>query len=415
MHRSGAVIRLLRRFSWLPAAACIGLFGCAQIGAPGGGPEDREAPKVAATWPDSGAVGVAGIDSLALVFSEPMNRRSVEENFFVSPPIEFSERSWNKAAWILRLRRPLEPGRTYVGLLGTGAKDRHGNGPKKAWAFAFSAGDSLDTGRVAGKVVAQRYKSKSVFIYVWPWSTAPPDTTREGFPADPLRLGQADAQGAYELDYLPRRVPLRVCALYDREGDLRFDPGSDRWGCLEEPLVIADTSKVVTGVDLYVADPDEPGTVAGTVVDSTCTRSRAARTLDQVRVERDSLHTVLEEGEVPGEQPPTAQDSVRIGARMLSLDSLATAARAESLFCVKPFVVQLTSDTTVVRESITRDKYSWADVPPGTYHLRAFRDLNGNSIPEGSEPQVRYPYAIEVRPLRVLDKIDLALPQGGPR
>jgi hypothetical protein len=395
---------------------------CAQIEPPSGGPEDREAPRVVGTFPDSGAVRVTNADSLVLQFSEPMNRRTVEESFFLSPPVEYRERSWEKQTWILRLSQPLESGRTYVGLLGLGAKDRHGNGPKIPWSFAFSTGDSLDTGRVSGKVIGQRYSPHGAFVYVWNWESAPPDSTKEGYPADPLRLGQADAQGTYELTYLPRDRELRVCALYNQSGDQKFNPNTDHWGCLEDPLVIADTARVVSNVDLYLTYPDEPGTVAGTAADSACIRSKAKAVLARVRAQKDSLRHWLDEG-VPDTtggsegatvpRPITPADSLRIGHELLSLDSLRTGAEAESAFCARPIFVQLLSDTTVTRESRSGASFKWSDVPPGIYHLFAFRDLNANGRADPEEPQVRYPQAIEVRPLLVLDHLDLVLPPRG--
>ncbi len=384
---------------------------CAEIGSPGGGPEDVTPPKVIKTFPDSGAVRVPPTDSLVLKFSKPMSKRSVEESFFLSPPVEYRERFWKKNVWILRTRVPLARHRTYAGLLGTATKDHHNNALKEAWSFAFSTGDTLDTGKVKGEVFGQRYSPKGLFVYVWPWSVPMPDTSKDAYLPDPLRLGQTDADGKYELDYLPRNKPLRICAFYDRDKDLEFNRSADRLACLPESLVIEDTSRVVTDVNLYVADPDEPGTVAGTVADSVCLRSKAGKILARVRSEKDSLHAALS-GTAEESPKNTPKDSVAVGRQLLGLDSLATGARAESLFCIKPIRAQLISgDTTIVRETVTKGDFRWPDVPPGVYKLRAFRDLNNNGVRDPDDPVVLYRYPLEVKPLHVLDKLDLNLPR----
>lgn len=412
---------------------------CAQVQPPSGGPEDTQPPRVVVAYPESAAVKVPRGDSLALCFSEPVDRHAVEAAFVLSPSTEYRERLWRGDTWILRLREPLREGTTYAGLLGTGARDRHGIPLKKAWSWAFSTGDSIDDGLVSGKVVGQRFPGKSAAVYAWPWDPSLPDTTREGQPPDPLRVGQADPQGSYELAYLPRGRSLRICALYDRGADGSFDPGDDRWACLDQPLTVPDTGRVVTGVDLFLAASDEPGTVAGTLADSSCLRSTAAKSLARARARRDSLHAWLdglidEAPNLPGqtavgragagspapidstmEAGPalTAEDSLLVGREYLRLDSLETAARAESTYCAQPLLVRLTDgDSTLVRES-TEPRFSWSDVSPGIYRLFGFRDLDRNGRPDPGEPTVRLTLPLELLPLRKLENLLLVLPSRG--
>jgi hypothetical protein len=429
------------------AVLALAASSCAQVQAPSGGPEDTQPPRVTLAYPESAAVNVPLGDSLALRFSEPVDRRAVEESFVLSPPVDYGERSWQRDTWILRLRAPLREGITYAGLLGTGAKDRHGIALKKAWTWAFSTGDSLANGVISGKVIGQRFPGKGAAIFAWPWDPAVPDTTQEGPPSDPLRVGQADPQGGYELAYLPRGRPLRICALYDRDADRSFDPGDDRWAFLDASLIVPDTGRVMTGIDLFLAASDEPGTVAGTLADSSCLRSTAAKALQGARARRDSLRGWLDgriekAPDLPGWAGDgrawaggaamidsagdadlalsaeatvvlSAEDSLLVGREYLRLDSLETAARAESVFCSQRSVVRLLEgDTTLVRES-QEPRFSWTDVPPGIYRLFGFRDLDGNGRPGSEEPAVSWPHPLELLPLRKLDSLLLLLPPRG--
>ena len=426
----GTRIAAALAFSFVVTAMLVGPAGCARIEAPRGGPEDREPPRIVDCWPDSGAVGVPLSDSLAFVFSEPVDRRSIEDAFFLTPPVEYRERRWDGQTWILRLREPLRTEQTYALLLGVKARDRHQVPLTVPWSAAFSTGESLDTGRLEGRVIGQRYPGKSAFVYAWPWEAAPPDTSVEGFARDPLRLGQADAQGAFALAYLPRGRPLRICAHYDPNGDRSFDPGRDRWSCLEDAVVLADTGAAPAGLELFFADADEPGRIGGGIVDSACIASSARGDLARVRAARDSLRLWLAGVDVEADDDPveagrldtleqvrpaplprllTADDSVRVGSALLRFDELFAAAAAESAFCAQPLIAQLTAgDTAVVREA-TGESFQWTDVPPALYRLRGFRDLNGNRVPDEDEPQAAYPYALEVRPLRELKDLKLVL------
>lgn len=421
------------RSSWgaLALGACFGaaLVSCAHIEAPSGGPEDRSAPRVVASFPDSGAVRVPLVDSLSLTFNESMSRNTVESAFALSPPIGLRARRWRGNRWILELEHPLESNRTYVASLATSAVDRHKNALSAPWSFGFSTGDTLDDGQAEGKIIGSRYPAKGLSLFVWPWRETLPDTTKQGYPPEPLRVGQARDDGAFRLDFLPRGRPLRLAAFYDRDKDQRHDPDVDFWAFLPDPVVVSDTSRGLRDITLYLAAADEPGTVSGSLADSVCVKSSARKTLKAARAERDSLRTFLRaaEGSVDrglieaiqrrftkgrGEaRSLTADDSLAIGASLLRLDQTLESAQAESAYCALDTPVELLGEKGEVVRSVKGAKFAWSDVPPGIYHLRAYRDVNGNALPDSSEPRVEYDHALEVLPLRKITDLELVLPE----
>ncbi|MCA9730110.1 MAG: Ig-like domain-containing protein [Candidatus Eisenbacteria bacterium] len=393
----------------------VGIGGCAKSEAPSGGPLDTDPPRVVASYPDSAALGLADLDSIAIVFSESMNHRSVEQTFQVVPPVEIARREWKDRTWILRLRAPLEPHTTYVGLLGADARDRRKNQLGSLWTFPFSTGDTLDDGVLEGTVVGQRFAAKHLWVYAWPWETPPPDTTEAGFPPPALRMGQTDEKGAFRIPYVPRDRPLRVCAFYDRDGDGQFQPLPDRWTCLPDSIALADTS-AATGLVMYLTAPDEPGTVAGTVVDSSCVAVPYRDRLGAVRAERDSLLEWLEgelEARVRGRGALSRADSSRIESDFARLAREEGSSLEDSARCAQPIRVGLyASGDSLVREAAA--EFRWTDVPPGIYRLRGFRDINANGVRDPGEPEGAYRFAIEVAPLHDLDDLDfsIALPAG---
>ena len=100
--------------------------GCAQVEAPSGGPVDSEKPRVVGMFPDSGSTGELP-DTLSILFSKKMDRKSVRDWLFVSPPVAIRERLWKDNRLDLPLLSPPDSGQTYSVLLGAEVKDLRGN------------------------------------------------------------------------------------------------------------------------------------------------------------------------------------------------------------------------------------------------------------------------------------------------
>lgn len=447
--------------------ATLTFVGCARIESPTGGPLDDRSPRLARTFPDSGAINVGAIDSLAFEFDEKMDKASVERGFVLSPPAQISSRRWVDDRWELLLETPLSPDLTYVAAFSATTTDRRKNDFGRTVFVVFATGEQLDDGRLRGSVLGQRYPGKGAWVYLWPYESAAPDTSEEGAPPDPLRFTQADEQGIFQFEAVPRGLPLRLCALYDRDQDRIFDPTDDRYGCVDEPIVLgasadsatsptpADTSGAAFDFELVLADADEPGTVKVAVVDSLCQGAEAPLWV-RLRAERDSLVEVTtgkrdafgptgearaglfeqlarEEAtadttgatggaEVPAAAVPSAADSLAWGVRLVELDERIAATRADSVECAAPIVCELVQpsgewatrpDAEFPAEEIIRTaqghEAAWSDVPPGIYRVRAFRDRDGDGLPGSSEPFGFFPTPIEVRPIRTVDGIRLWL------
>jgi hypothetical protein len=417
------VFRAARVLMRLCGIALLAGLACAQVEPPSGGPEDKTLPRVAGMHPDSGAVGVASLDTVSFLFSKPMDRASVRDWIFLSPPLAIREEIWPVPGRLdLVLDQRPDSGKTYQILLGAEVKDRRKNalGP---WIASFSTGPTLDTGAAEGKVMGQRLRPANAYLYVWPWSDSSATELAETPP--PLRMGQADAGGAFRLGALPRNEPLRVCALYDAGRDRVYDSEDDVWGCLDRPLVLSDTSGVRSGLEIYLVLADEPGILKGAAVDSSCVGVGAV-VLTRLGREADSLNTLIGMGPPPKERgladsllgfnppPPTAEetavDSLAVRSHLSQVDSLRVLARADSARCALPVIVRLFErDTSLVAESRGTGAFEFRDVPPGTYRLRGFRDRNGNGIADPGEPTGAVPDSIIVLPGRTVDRLDFPL------
>ncbi len=393
------------------------LGGCAQVEAPSGGPEDRTLPRVVGIRPDSGAVG-ARPETLSVLFGKRMNRASVRDWTFISPPLEIRERLWKENRLDLVLEAPPESGKTYSILFGSEVIDERKNplGPK---IYAFSTGETLDNALIEGKVISGRLRAAGVYLYAWAWEDSlaldSPDLP------DPLRMGQAGKDGGFRISNLPRGVDLRIGALYDVGRNRSYDPEDDLWGFTDTPVRVDDTSRVVSDVEIYLVLDDEPGVLTGTAVDSSCTGAGLA-ILAQIEREIDSLAVVVGRRAAPGgggltdslvgfaAPPRDAIDTLAVESRLTELDSLRALARTDSARCATPVIVRLlAADSSLVSETRGAGPFDLRELEPATYRIEAFRDLDLDGLAGTGEPAGSYPDSIRLLPGRHLTGLDFPL------
>jgi hypothetical protein len=392
------------------------LIGCAQIESPGGGPEDRTAPRVLGMSPDSGAVGVRP-ETLSILFSKKLDRRSLRDWITLSPALEIRSIGWTGERADVVFRDPPDTGRTYAVLLGAEVRDRRHNalGP---WTAAFSTGARLETGQISGKIHGGRLKPGFAYVYAFAWSDSTP-TSDEGR-TRALRVGQADKDGAFRLGYLPRGTALRICGLYDAARNRSFDADDDLWASSDHPVSIDDTTRMIADLEIYMVLPDEPGTIKGTAIDSSCVGKgadlllRLGKEADSLgaRIGRPSPQTKSAADSILGfgQATPQAVDTLEIRARLAAIDSLRIPARLDSARCALPVIVRIfEKDTSLVSEARGKGPFEFRDVEPGIYRIRAFRDANADGQPGPGEAQGEFTHAVEVLPGRILEGVDIPL------
>ncbi|MDQ7066229.1 MAG: Ig-like domain-containing protein [candidate division KSB1 bacterium] len=213
------------------------IMACAHQVPPSGGPEDKTPPEVVATYPEPGAVRVPRDAAVEFVFSEKIDRDTFPGALFVSPnpaePLRFKFRGRTA-----RIQFPdsLLPQRTYVITLGTDLKDNHGNSMAQSFTLAFSTGDSIDHGEIAGRVVDKKPQGVAIWAYILPDSGDP------AFDAFLHRAGdyitQAGDDGQYRFSYLSHGR-YRLVAVRDEARDGVYNPGEDAIGVTFGDVVIS--------------------------------------------------------------------------------------------------------------------------------------------------------------------------------
>jgi hypothetical protein len=265
-HRTGGIGSISGRGIPLLFPLVFGLFGCAGQAPPPGGEKDVIPPVIERTVPDTNAVRIA-TDRIVLEFSEYVDRRSVEGSIFISPPLGELEYEWSGREVTILFRDSLKSGTTYVVSVGTDVIDlRERNRMAAGFTLAFSTGDSIDQGSVAGRVVDDR--PEGVMIFAYRLDHLLPDTLDPGH-TKPDFIMQTGEGGRFLLSHLPMDT-YRLFAVrdeyrnfaYDREvdaigmapGDVRLSPGSSHVGGLGFRLTREDTTgPFVSGVTALTA------------------------------------------------------------------------------------------------------------------------------------------------------------------
>jgi len=233
-------------------------------------------------------------------------------------------------------------------------------------------------------------------------------------------LSQTERDGSFTLASLPRLRPLLFAALYDARGDRGYDPGEDLWGFAETPVVVPASGDSMPMAEIYLAYEDEPGDIAGVVVDSACIGFVSPSAL---RAEADSIRALIK-GEIDAtgfeadtsaapagilltkaERDSLARRLVEIGRALL--EAIADSARCESDLIVRAIP---RGDTTAVLEVAAEGTYVLEDLDPGVYFIEAYRDVDANGVWSPTDPLVRFPAAVEVRPAHRAGGVELLFP-----
>jgi len=250
--------------AWAAAALAV---ACAVQEAPSGGPEDRNAPSVAATIPTRDSVGVDPASDIAIAFSEDMTRARVERLVSTEPPIVPGSIRWRDRTLVIQAEGGLQRDTTYVVRVKPGYRDRHGVPGKDEYQFAFATGAVLDTARIEGAVFFKREPSAKALVRAF---RVPRDTAFTAEAARPDRETPTAHDGRYVLRNLPSRdARFVVMAFVDVNGNGSFERATEPFTVVPDTLVLASANPVVSGLQITIIDPKEPARVHGVVANET--------------------------------------------------------------------------------------------------------------------------------------------------
>ncbi|HEY0022407.1 MAG TPA: Ig-like domain-containing protein [Longimicrobium sp.] len=135
------------------AAVLLGLAACANVQAPPGGPEDKQAPQLLATRPDTMASLQGWTGPVVFVFDEELAEAGVEDAVSLSPVRGRVAVEKEGDQIVIRPRTGWERGQIYQAEVAAGIKDRFGNARTEPIRLVFSTGPAIPDTRASGAVV----------------------------------------------------------------------------------------------------------------------------------------------------------------------------------------------------------------------------------------------------------------------
>lgn len=232
--------------------AALTVLSCAGQMSPPGGPVDTVPPGILRTFPDTNAVRVS-TQQIILEFTEYVDRRSVEESIFISPPLGILEFDWSGTELTIDFPDTLRKNTTYVVNVGTDIVDvRARNRMASGFTLAFSTGDSIDQGWISGRVYDEKPVGVMLFAYVL--DDIRPDTL------DPTRtkpdfVVQTGGGGDYRLSNIPLKS-YRLFAVRDEYRNFLYDRGIDQIGVASGDVALGPVRPGLGGINFLLTQED---------------------------------------------------------------------------------------------------------------------------------------------------------------
>lgn len=221
---------------------------CARMGQPDGGWYDETPPRVIATSPEEGAVGIRD-KKIYIHFNEFVKLDNATEKVVVSPPqLEAPEIKSRGKSIVVELKDSLKPNTTYTIDFSDAISDNNEGNPLGNYTYSFSTGNQIDTMEVSGYVLEAENLEPIKGILVGLYA----DQSDSIFRKQPmLRIARTDSRGRFVIRGIANGS-YRVYALQDADGDYVFNQKSEKLAFSHE--LITTTAKPDIRQDTIWAD-----------------------------------------------------------------------------------------------------------------------------------------------------------------
>lgn len=203
--------------SWLGMGMLLLAAACANMGHPSGGPRDEDPPRFVSANPGMGATEVDRTH-ITLTFNELVNVKDAFSKVVVSPTSKSTPRVASSGRRVTIDFDSLAPNTTYTVDFADAIEDNNEGNKLQGFAYSFSTGPTLDTLRIAGRVLSARALEPQQGILVGVHANLN-DTAFTGERL--LRVARTDDRGRFNIRGLAPGS-YRVFALKDNDNDYRY-------------------------------------------------------------------------------------------------------------------------------------------------------------------------------------------------
>lgn len=215
--------------------------GCAQIGAPSGGPKDTLPPRLLNASPKLNSTNFTG-NKITLTFNEYVEIKDIQTNVLVSPFQKTNPVIDYKLKTVtVKLKDSLLPNTTYAINFGNAIVDINEGNPLKNFTYVFSTGNHIDSFNLPGKIIlAETGKPDSTIIALL-YRNAPDSAVQKRKPDYITRL---NGNGNFIFNYLPAGN-YKVYALKDGDGSKTYNSKIEFFAFTDPVIVNANTSPAI--------------------------------------------------------------------------------------------------------------------------------------------------------------------------
>ena len=224
---------------------------CAGQFSPPGGPPDTTPPEIMLSTPPPGTLNFHG-NTITLHFSKYVERRSVEESIFLSPPLNKVSFDWSGKDVDVHFSDSLRQNITYIMTVGTDVIDTRNNKMAQAYALAFSTGEHIDSAMVRGTVSDE--KSSGIMIFAYQLDGREHDTLNPSH-LKPDYVTQTGKDGSFLLSNLALGT-YRLFAIRDTYKNLLYDPQTDQYGTTPFDVHLTGAHPLAAGIQFQMTSED---------------------------------------------------------------------------------------------------------------------------------------------------------------
>ena len=214
------------------------ISGCAQIGAPTGGPKDTTAPVLVKAIPQNKTLNFSG-NKITLNFNEYVELQELQSNLLISPNPKSNPIISSKLKTVtVKFKDSLSPNTTYTINFGNAIKDINEGNVFNNFTYTFSTGDKIDSLQLKGKVLLAETGTVDSTLMVMLYLNAHDSAVRT---RKPDYITKLKGDGSFTFNNLPE-ANFKVYALKDGDGNKWYNSKTECFAFSKEEMNTADNA-----------------------------------------------------------------------------------------------------------------------------------------------------------------------------
>lgn len=218
------------------------ITGCAQIGAPTGGPKDSIPPELVSATPKLLSTNFSG-NKVTLVFNEYVDVQDVQTNLLVSPFPKINPQVEFKLKTItVKLKDTLLENTTYAINFGNAIRDNNEGNPFRNFTYVFSTGNTIDSLQLSGQVIIAETGKKDSTLVAMLYRNVHDSVVQK---RKPDYIAKLDSSGNFKFTNLSAGS-YKVYALKDGDGGKTYNSNIELFAFADSEVIVSDSSAPIT-------------------------------------------------------------------------------------------------------------------------------------------------------------------------